>query len=332
MMTLGLSLRGLTLAAAISFTVHAQTPTVYTVSTVGSLFGPNMSSTVYRDGAKAVIDHVTKSPDGKTTHTRSYYDLQAKTTISWDADNAAPDCSNGTYGGSWGDPFEDGASMTADLNKPSTKNLGTETYIGIAAKVVEVSQDGGTFKAWIDPKTNLLLKLEASMPNGPKQTMIEVKQVSYAKPPAAIFAVPRSCVDAAARPPDDLARFAAETGGNPEDFANAIMPPTKPSADSCTVLLRIVAAGSMQTVNGYKVSIDNADKTAQLRNGVLRIDNAPQDFNLSIRFAGDVGGADAMIHRQCPLPQTVLLMVMKNPNKAGEGADWMWVKSGKYAK
>jgi hypothetical protein len=321
-------------AVATCIAAEAQTPpAVYSVTEINSMFGPSVTMKVYRDGAMAIIDHITAAgANGKTTHSRSLYNLQTKKQISWDADDPAPMCGNGTFGGSWGDPFEDSVSMNADLAKEGAKNVGNETIVGILAKVMTVASAQGGFKAWVDPKTGLLLKLEMTPPNGATTTMVEVKEVSFSKPPATVFIVPKSCRDASAPPPpSDLQRFAAETGGQPEDFANAAMAPAEPSRNSCTVLLRAVAAGSMQPVSRYKVSIDNVDKTAQLRNGILRIENAPRDFDVSMTF-GDNGGSFALIHRQCPLPETVLLMVLKNPNNVGEGADWMWAKSGKYAK
>lgn len=70
--------------------------------------------------------------------------------------------------------------------------------------------------------------------------------------------------------------------------------------------------------------------TAQLQNGVLRIDNAPALFDLETAF-GEGGESSAAIRRDCFGPQTVLLYVVKNLNNVSEGGDWLWVKSGKYA-
>ena len=41
--------------------------------------------------------------------------------------------------------------------------------------------------------------------------------------------------------------------------------------------------------------------------------------------------ASALIYRNCIAPQTVLLLVVKNPAKVTDGADWLWAKSGKFA-
>src|ERR1019366_3916555 len=70
--------------------------------------------------------------------------------------------------------------------------------------------------------------------------------------------------------------------------------------------------------------------TSQLRNGVLRIDDAPEQFDMEMGFSSG-GFTSALIHRQCFGPQTVLLHVV-NPDNTGDGTNWwVWVKSGKYA-
>jgi hypothetical protein len=44
-------------------------------------------------------------------------------------------------------------------------------------------------------------------------------------------------------------------------------------------------------------------------------------------FSGGNRSSSAMLYRKCSGPETVLLYVDKDA-----GADWIWVKSGKYAK
>ncbi len=73
------------------------------------------------------------------------------------------------------------------------------------------------------------------------------------------------------------------------------------------------------------------DLTSQLRNGVLRIDNAPEKFDVETAYStGEFNGV--LIYRQCFGPQTVLLHVVNDPAKLSDGGYWLWVKSGKYAK
>jgi hypothetical protein len=326
-----ISLGSVALLLAFSGSAQAQTvPTAYIITQVNSMMGLPVTMKVYRDGSKALVESSHPSDGGKVTHTRTFYDLAAGTTISWDVNNPSNGCGNGTFGGSWGDPFQDSASINADLAKDGAKETGADNLLGIATEVFAVSNTGGVFKAWVDPKTGLLLKLEVAPPNGAKQTMLEVTAYSAVRPPAEVLTAPKACIEAANAPPADLTRYAKETGAEPTDFANATQAPDTSPAQSCTVLFRAVGAGSMQTVAGYKITVDDVSKTAELRDGVLRIDNASKQFRLKLTNANS--GSEATIYRQCPLPQTVLLMVLKNPANWGEGADWIWVKAGKWAK
>ena len=306
----------------------AQTsPTAYSVTEVESMMGPGVTVKIYRDGGKAIVDHAVPAQGAdKAMHTRSLYDLQAGTTITWDVDAPETPCSIGQFTGDWGDPFKDSALTAADLTKQGAKDSGPETMIGIPAKVLTGTSEGAVFKAWVDPKSGLLLKLEVSQ-NGQKQTFSEVKEFKPGKPDASVFTLPAACKDVKL-PPTAGERFAAETGGAAADFMDATAPPGSPN--SCTVLFKAVYAGSMQTISGYKLTMDNVDKTGEMKNGILRIDNAPATFTLDLRFPD--GGGMAQVYRQCPLAQTMLLMVQKDPANLGKGADWMWVKAGKFAK
>jgi hypothetical protein len=73
------------------------------------------------------------------------------------------------------------------------------------------------------------------------------------------------------------------------------------------------------------------EETGAIRNGVLRMENAPESFWAEFNF-GKAGGGAGPIFRQCFGPETVLLMVVRNPANIGQGVDWLWVKSGKLAK
>jgi hypothetical protein len=112
-------------------------------------------------------------------------------------------------------------------------------------------------KVWVEGKYGLVLKLDMAMPGKPQATLIEVKKVSFAKPPAGALAQPASCVAAGPPPPTEAEKIAAATGGNAADFAIAPIAPATPSRTSCTVLLRTVRAGSMEPITtGFQVAVD----------------------------------------------------------------------------
>jgi len=265
-------------------------------------------------------------------------------------------CSTGTFSGSWGDAFADNAAQTAELVKQNPKNTGTETVNGFATKIFEIEQPIKA-RIWIDSKYGIVVKAQITQAGGQPQVVSEIKQISVGAPLASLFVLPADCAAAASAPriPTEAERIAAETGGNAADFANAIYGPG--SQDSCSVLFRVVRAGSMEPVAQFQVALDlTADLehppsysmgiganghatfsggglhevTAQVRNGVLRIDNAPPHFDLETAF-GNAGSSSALIYRHCAGPETVLLYVVKNPNKISDGGDWLYVKSGKYA-
>ena len=264
-------------------------------------------------------------------------------------------CIAGTFSGAWGDPFADSIAEMADLVKQNPKQVGTETVNGIATNIFEIEQPTKA-RIWLDTKYGEAVKMQIAQPGEQPEITSEIKQISFAAPPASLFVLPADCAAAAAAPrvPTESERIAAETGGNAADFANALYPPG--SDNSCTVLYRVGRAGSMEPIaSGFQVAVDTTfdpqhppsyttgagahatfsgggihDVTAQMQNGVLRIDNAPKVFYLDTYF-GTAGDSSALIYRHCFAPQTVLLKVVENPAKTSDGGDWLYVKSGKYA-
>jgi hypothetical protein len=335
----------------------AQTPpNAYTVVEVNAMFGKSIDMTIYRDGSRAVVDQSYPSPQAgaKPVHIRGFYNLDAHTTQSWDANQPEAGCSNSSFSGDWGDPF----AAAAEILKQSPKETGTETVNGASAKVLEAAFPGGTIKAWLEPKSGLVMRAQLTPTGGAAQTIIEIKKYTPGAPPASAFAVPPSCAAAAAAPhvPTEQERIASETGGNAADFANAIMPPA--SQNSCAADIRVMRAGSMQPMaGGFQIALDTTvnlehpasyqtgisadgkatfsgggirEMTSQLRNGVLHIDNLPPYFHVEAHF-GKGGDSDALIYRHCFAPSTVLVFVVKNPDRLSDGGDWLWVKSGKFA-
>ena len=307
--------------AAIACAQYTSPPLSYTVVQQNSLFGPATTTSVYRDGSKAAIDLVQPG-----THVRTVYDLQAHTNISWDASQAAAECGNGTYTGDWGDPFVGAAGLIDELNKQHPTPAGAETVNGVSAKVSEFVMQGSTGKSkvWIDPKYGMIMRILIAQPGGAPKVAFETTQMTFAAPPAAMF-VP-ACKAGAPVPTDDD-KIAAITGGPASDYAFANK--GEPSAGGCMILFHVVRAGSMAPVTGgFQVFVDGKPVPV-LPNGLTRLVNMPKQFNLDIRVPS--GGATAPIFRQCSKPQTTLLLVAKNWENLGEGADWLWVKSGKFA-
>ena len=317
---------------------YAPAPTAYSATVVNSMMGPAVTMQVHRDGNKAVVD---QSYSGGHTHT--LYDLQTHQTYSWDPANPSGSCSRGTFGGDWGDPFATSAGMTAEMNSQHPRELGSETINGFAAKVYESAGPAGalTAKVWLDPKYGLIVKLEMTQKGSPTRTIMETKQLTLARPAASLFTMPAACGQAPAPPPP-----ASQSDG----MADAIMPPA--SRTSCSVQFKIVRAGSMTPIaSGFQVAADMnvnpehaasyqigagpngatfsggnlREITARFRNGVLKLDNVPAQWDMEV-YSAKAGSASALIYRQCFGAQPTLLLVLKNPEKVSDGADWRWVK------
>lgn len=331
--------------------LRGQVPDVYTVFETSALFGKPVNVKIYRNGSKAVIE---KENDRR----RTLYDFASGQTLSWDAVDRSVLCTGARFSGDWGDPFMLSFGLFAEMKQQNARQVGTERLKGFAANVFETSSSEGKAKIWVEPKTGLILKFLVMPVSGPTITRLEVTDVRFAPPAASVFTPAASCaaVSSGPRTLTEGERIAAETGGNAQDFAMAIKGPA--SKDSCTVVFRIVRPGSMEKVtSGFQVAVDltaDADHpakyttglsatahatfsgggiremTPQLRNGVLRIENAPATFHIEAIYPAG-GSGDALIYRQCFAPRTVLLFVLKNPDKRGVGGDWLWVKSGKYA-
>jgi len=346
--------------------VDAAAQTSYTVTESMSLLGPagpTMLTTIYRDGNRALLDqsHGPDKDNPQGFHTRSYNDLAAHTSYSWDLIHPEGGCGTSTFSGGWGDPFETSGSSKDELTKAGAKETGTETVNGFATKVYTVTVEGTSVKAWIDSKSGMLIKEQMTPANGPSAVLEEVKQVSMTAPPASVFELPASCKALAAGPkaPTEDENIAAETGGHAGDYVRAITPPEANNAKGCSVLVRMVKAGTMEPItSGFQLAVDVTydvnhppnytrgtgpngketvsgggirDVTPLMKNGAYRIDNPPVYFNLE-SYWGDAGDAFALIYTRCfGPPQSVLLFVVKDPANIGKGGDWLWAKSGKFA-
>jgi len=88
------------------------------------------------------------------------------------------------------------------------------------------------------------------------------------------------------------------------------------------ILFHIVRAGSMTAGDQWLPGFSwTASQVPVLPNGLTRLVSMPKQFNLDVRVPS--GGATGPIFRQCNKPQTTLLLVVKNWDNLGEGADWL---------
>ncbi len=348
---------------SVALTSQAQKPpTAYTITESSPGSPTPLPMMIYRNGDKAVME-LTQAPlDGSSLqrHAFSFYDLPKGTVYSWSVDKpgAKPDCSVGSFSGNWGDPFVTDSEISKGIADGSFRPAGTETVGGVATKIYSSATPQGNVKIWLDEKDGLVMRVQVSDAGGSgAQTLVDIKKLSLGPPPASVFELPASCAGLKKAPTAEEV-IATETGDSAANYTDATHGPG--SANSCSVVLRVVNSITMTpTTRGFQVAIDPTYKienpphyefgvrengsqtysgggvkeiTSQIHDGMVRIDNPPAYFNLSVNIYEPHHGAGmGLIYRQCYAPQTVLLYVIKDQQKPWDGGDFLWVKSGKYA-
>ena len=333
-------------------------PSAYTLTS--ALAGPDAGTmTVYRNGALVVIevDHPAKADGTPPNRAFTRYDLKTMTSVSWDPAAASAGCSAGTFSGDWGDPFAITAELSASIDKGDLKPTGAETVSGVATRIYAGATSGNTVRAWLDETDGLVIRAVVSGPGAPPMTLVDVRKVSFTPPPSSAFALPAAC--AGAKPPPTPAELiAAETGDSGDHFVNAIYGPG--SKDSCTIVVRVVAARTMAPITRrwqaaidttytidappaytFGVGVDGTatfsggglhEVTSQIHDDMLRIEHPPAYFNLAMNVVQPNHGAGSgLIYRQCFAPVTMLYYVLKDPNDPGQGGEYLYARSGKYA-
>ena len=155
---------------------------------------------ISRDGSKEVVDQILPVGPGrdKEFHSHLLYDFQAhKLYIRVVSDPSVP-CGVQEYTDPGAPPEFDPISGSDALMKElaasgQPKPAGTDTVNGIATKVLEVTSPQGKGRIWIAQNGGFPVKIVFIGTDGKAMTIIEVKQLSLAKPPASVFAVPAAC-------------------------------------------------------------------------------------------------------------------------------------------
>ncbi|HUB50724.1 MAG TPA: hypothetical protein VL986_01070 [Terracidiphilus sp.] len=331
-------------------------PTTYTVIQAGGV--PGAQITIYRNGSKALLVNFVPAQGGTpASKTYSLYDIAAGKNWSWNPDFKPVQCSAGTFSGDWGDPFFGSAEVLGDIAKGEFKPAGIATMNGFATEIYTGSQDGANYKVWYDRKDNLVVRLEAGMPNTPMTAMTNVTKLSLATPPASLLSLPPSCAGVKA-PPTPAEIIADETGDDPANYETAYTGPY--SENSCEVTLHIVDAKTMAPISQrVQVAIDTTYKqdnpphytmgqhddgsetfggggiheiTNSIHNGVVSLGNVPNYFMLNANVVEPGhGGTLGLVYRKCFASNQVLLWVVKDRGTSTESTDALWVKGGKFA-
>jgi hypothetical protein len=178
------------------------TPQVYSITEDPgfALLGPSIVK-ISRDGSKEVVDQIMPVGPGrdKEYHGHLLYDFQAHTLYTKILSDPSVPCGVQEYTEPAAPPEFDVISGSDALLKELTgasgqiKQVGTDTVNGIATKVMEVNSGQGKGKVWIAQNGGFPVKIVAIGADGKPLTLIEVKQLSLARPPASAFALPAGC-------------------------------------------------------------------------------------------------------------------------------------------
>jgi len=162
-----------------------------------ALFGPTRV-TIIRDGSKEVVDQFAPPGPGrpKEFHNHIVYDFQAHKVYSQIVSDPSQHCGVQDYNHPIAPPELDVITGTDALireltqGNPPMKPVGTETVNGISAKVMDIP---GKAKVWLAQDGGFLVKVVTIDPDGKASTIIEVKQLSFAKPPSSALTPPTGC-------------------------------------------------------------------------------------------------------------------------------------------
>lgn len=202
----------LLLPASFASTVLAQSPSVpdtYSFSSTNSLVGANLTVRVNRNGSRELIERTAGSVGANPYHDKVLYDFQARRIYTVDLNSGL--CTTQVYTSAYApsqlDPIGSAGEMQKEMAGNQPKVLRTETVNGIRAKAAELSGEmSGT--VWLDERFSFMVKLVLGGANSPQTTVFEMRQLSYAPSPAALFSVPSGCTQ--------IAGESSATGGHAE--------------------------------------------------------------------------------------------------------------------
>ena len=156
---------------------------------------------VSRDGPNEVIDQIIPPGPGrdKEYHSHRVYDFHARKIYLKIVSDPSMACGVQDYTDAAAPPELDSvagaeAFLKEIIGDGQTKQVGTDNVNGIAVNVLDVtSPTTGNGKIWIAQNGGFPVKVAAIGADGQAQTILEVKQFSFAKPPASTFAIPEGC-------------------------------------------------------------------------------------------------------------------------------------------
>ena len=336
-------------------------PTTYTV--VQAIPGATAGTmTVYRSGAKAVIEynHAAQADGTPASRSLTLYDLAAGASYTWDPAAKPIACSAGTFTGDWGDPYAMTAQLSAGIAKGDLKPAGAATLHGIPTKVYAGTAQGMNIKAWLDEKDGLVLRAEFGRSRQPHaDAWSTCKKSPSPRPLHRSSPCPQPAPASSRRPPPPISSPTKPATPATTSSTPCMAPAQRTPAIWCSESSRprpwLPITGRWQAAIDTTYNMDSPNPpsyefgsatdgtstfaggglheiTSQIHNDMLRIDNPPAYFNLATNFIQPGRGAGiGLIYRQCFAPITMLYLRPQRPQRSRPGGDFLYAKSGKYA-
>lgn len=168
----------------------------YTMDPAPSLMGASVVK-VARDGPREAIDQILPIAPGraKEFHNHILYDFQAHKIYTKLVSDPSVPCTVMTYTSPAVPDEFDVMNPSPDIKDflAHATLLRREILNGIPAKVLESSADRMKVTAWIADPGGFPLKEVMTPPGGAATTILEVRQFSFARPPASAFLPPTGC-------------------------------------------------------------------------------------------------------------------------------------------
>jgi hypothetical protein len=150
---------------------------------------------VSRFGPREFVDVTATSKAGRAIHAQHWFDLVAHKAYSLDL--VKNSCSWMTYTGpdmpTMYDPVATPPPSAEDLAKLNKSALPRENVNGIAARLSESTANQVKSVIWIAENGNYPVKAVVTFPGGQPMLMLEVKELRFEKPAAALFTPPANC-------------------------------------------------------------------------------------------------------------------------------------------
>jgi hypothetical protein len=183
--------------------LEAQAPQTYSFTEDPGfpLAGPNVTK-IFRDGSREVVEQTMPAGfGGREKEYRSHllYDFQAHKLYTQVLSDPGVPCGLQDYADASApaefDPISGSDALQKELaGAGHLTTVGSEAVNGIPAKIAEATTPQGKGRVWLAQDGGFPVKVVFTGPDNKPETIIEVKQLSFAKPPASVFVPPAGCV------------------------------------------------------------------------------------------------------------------------------------------